>query len=140
MSVKAQILHAPNYESAMLKVCRLLLVSLCQLTEDLILVRNKLFKSFVGLGFVFLVFRGGRHWLLRLGFLLFVLPFFGGGCDYRFRLRGWRSPTFLRRCSLGHEELSLFVVVVVVNLHDVSPVLRNGRSVQWPFVLPCSAV
>ena len=66
---------------AMLKICRLLLVSLCQLTEDLVLVRNNLFKSFVGLGFVFLVFLGGRHWLLRLGYLLFVLPFFCGGCD-----------------------------------------------------------
>ena len=41
------------------------------------------------------------------------------------------SCVFLRRCSLRHEELSL--VFIVVNLRDISPVLRNGKSVQWPF-------
>ena len=41
------------------------------------------------------------------------------------------SCFFLRRCSLRHEELSL--VFVVVSLRDISPVLRNGKSVQWPF-------
>ena len=80
-SVKLRTPKVLESRVAMLKICRLLLVSLCQLTEDLVLVRNKLFKSFVGLGFVFLVFLGGRHWLLRLGYLLFVLPFFCGGCD-----------------------------------------------------------
>ena len=46
---------------------------------------------------------------------------------------------FLGRCRLHHEQLGLFFFVVV-DVDDMSPVLGNGRSVEWPFVLLCSAV
>ena len=79
MSLLSQIVHAPKKESGMLEMCTLLLVLLCQLTEDLVLVGNKLCKCLVGLRFVFLVFMflGGGHCLLgRLGYFLFVLLLF----------------------------------------------------------------
>ena len=90
MSFLSQIVHAPKKESGMLKMWTLLLVPLCQLTEDLVLVGNKLCKCLVGLRFVFLVFMflGGDHCLLgRLGYFLFVLSFVAGGCDYSCLLR-----------------------------------------------------
>ena len=144
--ILSQIVHAPKKESGMLKMCTLLLVPLCQLTEDLVLVGNKLCKCLVGLRFVFLVFMflGGGHCLLgRLGYFLFVLSFVAGGCDYSCLLRGWGSPTllmfFLGWCRLHHEQLSLFFFVVV-DVDHMSPVLGNRWSVEWPFVLLCSAV
>ena len=82
----------------MLKMCTLVLVPLCQLTEDLVLVGNKLCKCLVGLRFVFLVFMflGGGHCLLgRLGYFRFVLSFVAGGCDYSCLLRGWDRLRFL---------------------------------------------
>ena len=90
MSLLCQIVHAPKKESGMLKMCTLLLVPLCQLTEDLVLVGNKFCKCLVGLRFVFLVFMflGGGHCLPgRLGYFLFVLSFVAGGCDYSCLLR-----------------------------------------------------
>ena len=146
MSLLSQIVHAPKKESGMLKMCTLVLVPLCQLTEDLVLVGNKLCKCLVGLRFVFLVFmflRGGHCLLDRLGYFRFVLSFVAGGCDYSCLLRGWGSPTllmfFLGWCRLHHEQLSLFFFVVV-DVHHMSPVLGNRRSVEWPFVVLCSAV
>ena len=101
MSLLSQIVHAPKKESGMLKMCTLLLVPLCQLTEDLVLVGNKLCKCLVGLRFVFLVFMflGGGHCLLgRLGYFRFRLG--GVACIMNSSASSSSSLSTLTTCLL----------------------------------------
>lgn len=79
-----KILHTPNKESAMVKTCTLLSISLGQLAEDLVLVGNQLCKCLVGLLFVRLMFfvfllRCGLC-VLRLWYFVVVVRCLGGRC------------------------------------------------------------
>ena len=121
MSVIAQVLHAPNGESAVFKMCRLLLVSFCQLTQDLVLVRNKLFKSFVGLGFVFLVLSG--------------LKLHGPGRSPRLRRQGWADICLFALPSAS----SLLLARALIPLTSrVDGRLLEVVAVGLLFVLPLS--
>ena len=103
----------------------LLLVPLCQLTEDLVLVGNKFCKCLVGLRFVFLVFMflGGGHCLLgRLGYFP-LCPFF---CCWRLWLQ-------LPAQGMGIAYVSyVFSWAVSPASWTAQPLLRRCR--RWPHV------